>query len=88
MMTCKIVKVCSRQSNNHGSALLARHGDDSVARGYDKNNTPKRIAAQRLALLQGAMRLPTHFNMVVSDTPSTINTITGTNTLSISNTLA
>src|ERR1041385_4653837 len=42
----------------------------------------------RLAWLQGAMRRPAHFSNDVSDTPSTISTITGTKVLSIANTLA
>ena len=48
----------------------------------------RRPAFQRLAWLQGAMRRPNHFSKDVSETPSTISTITGTKVLSISKTLA
>jgi|KBSSwiStaDraftv2_1062776.scaffolds.fasta_scaffold25378_6 hypothetical protein len=50
--------------------------------------TGAKVPRYRLALLQGAIRRSSNFSTEVSETPRTISTITGTNVLSISNTLA
>ena len=69
------------RGTNPGAAMVAAAIEYGLS-------APADLRLYRLALLQGAMRRPAHFNSVVSDTPNTISTITGTKTLSISNTLA